>query len=65
VLETCRSPIVTAGGVISASVSVGATVFRPDVDPEPTSAQMLVRADAAMYDSKRSGKNRVTMSVSA
>ena len=65
VLETCRAPIVTAGGVISASVSVGATVFRPDVDPEPTSAQMLVRADAAMYDSKRSGKNRVTMSVSA
>lgn len=63
VLETCRTPITAPDGIISASVSVGVTVYRPGTDPIPSAPQLLIRADAAMYDSKRSGKNRFTVTT--
>ncbi|KRB36604.1 diguanylate cyclase [Microbacterium sp. Root180] len=63
VLETCRAPIAVPDGIISASVSVGVTVYRPGTDPLPSAPQLLSRADAAMYDSKRSGKNRFTVTT--
>lgn len=65
VLETCRAPIAVPDGIISASVSVGVTVYRPGVDPPQNAPQILTRADAAMYDSKRNGKNTFTVSASA
>ena len=58
ILEICSQPIVVADGIISASVSIGISLYRPGVDEAPTPEQLLVRADAAMYDSKRQGKNR-------
>ncbi|WP_169581086.1 MULTISPECIES: diguanylate cyclase [Microbacterium] len=65
VLEICRAPIAVDDGIISASVSVGIALYRPGVDARPSAQQLLVRADAAMYDSKRSGKNRATMDAAA
>lgn len=64
ILEICRAPIAVPDGIISASVSVGISLFRPGLDPVPTAQQLLVRADAAMYGSKRSGKNRATLDAS-
>lgn len=63
VLETCREPIVVPSGVVSASVSVGINVYRPGGDDVPSAPQMLMHADAAMYDAKRDGKNRFTLSA--
>ena len=64
ILAVTRAPIPVDDGVISASVSVGASIYRPGVDPRPTSSQLLRRADAAMYTSKRAGKDRVTLDPS-
>ena len=65
ILAICRTPIPVADGVVSASVSIGVSVYRPGIDTQPTAQHMLVRADAAMYDSKRAGKDRITLSASA
>ncbi|GAA3635036.1 hypothetical protein GCM10022200_17870 [Microbacterium awajiense] len=65
VLELCREPIVVPSGVISASVSVGIDVYRPGLDGVRNAPQMLMHADAAMYDSKRGGKDRFTLSEPA
>ncbi|WP_203580224.1 GGDEF domain-containing protein [Microbacterium hibisci] len=62
-LELCRVPVAVPDGVVSASVSVGISLYRPDVDPHPSAQQLLVRADAAMYDAKRAGKDRATLDV--
>ncbi|MEV8273666.1 diguanylate cyclase [Microbacterium sp. NPDC077184] len=63
ILAVCRKPIAVPNGVISASVSVGLSLYDPAVDTLETGAQLLVRADAAMYDAKRAGKDRVTVSA--
>ena len=47
------------GGDIAVTVSVGATLARPGDDP----AAVVKRADTAMYESKRSGGNRVTVAT--
>ncbi|WP_109211360.1 MULTISPECIES: diguanylate cyclase [Microbacterium] len=62
-LELCRTPIAVPDGIVAASVSVGSSLYRPDVDPHPSAQQLLVRADAAMYDAKRAGKDRATLDV--
>jgi diguanylate cyclase (GGDEF)-like protein len=46
---------------LEVSVSVGLAVYDPAVDPLPTPDQLLIRADGAMYSSKESGKNRISM----
>ncbi|MET0296334.1 MAG: diguanylate cyclase [Microbacterium sp.] len=61
VLSLTQTPIPVANGVISASVSVGLSVYQPATDPRPTGEQLLIRADGAMYESKGAGKNRVTL----
>lgn len=61
ILEVTRAPITVAGGVISASVSLGISLYLPGVDERPDAQHLLVRADAAMYSSKRAGKNRLTL----
>lgn len=65
ILEITGSPIPVPAGVISASVSVGVAHYQPSADPRPTAANLLVRADGAMYQSKGSGKNRVTIETDA
>lgn len=63
ILTVCRLPIPVPDGIISASVSVGVSLYRPGIDPSTAAQQLLVRADAAMYDAKRAGKDRVTMNA--
>ena len=63
ILEICSQPIAVADGVISASVSIGISVYRPEAHDAPTAEQMLVRADTAMYVSKRQGKNQLTINT--
>jgi diguanylate cyclase (GGDEF)-like protein/PAS domain S-box-containing protein len=65
ILTMTQSPIAVSAGVIAASVSVGAALYRPDVDPPPTGEGLLIRADGAMYDSKNAGKNRLTLDAAS
>ena len=46
----------TAAGSVAVTISAGAALARPGDD----GAAVIRRADAAMYESKRSGRNRVT-----
>jgi diguanylate cyclase (GGDEF)-like protein len=61
ILAIAQEPILADEAVISASVSVGISLYRPDVGARPTAEQLLVRADGAMYESKRTGKRRATV----
>lgn len=61
VLQMARAPIAVSGGVISASFSVGVSLYRPGRDRRPAGEDLLVRADGAMYQSKGHGKDRVTV----
>jgi diguanylate cyclase (GGDEF)-like protein len=61
ILEVCRLPVPVPDGIISASVSVGISLYEPGLHPHPNAQQLLVRADAAMYDAKRAGKDRATL----
>ncbi len=65
ILGITQSPIAVEAGVISASVSVGVSHYQPSADPRPTAENLLIRADGAMYQSKGSGKNRVTIETDA
>jgi diguanylate cyclase (GGDEF)-like protein/PAS domain S-box-containing protein len=55
-LLIARSGIETAEGMLSMTVSIGATFARPDDTPEG----LLLRADRLMYESKKAGRDRVT-----
>ncbi|MFG6403744.1 diguanylate cyclase [Microbacterium sp. P04] len=59
--ERSRDDIPTAAAPVNVSVSIGLAVYDPAVDARPTPDQMLIRADGAMYLSKDSGKNRVSL----
>ena len=48
-------------GGIPVTISLGAAPFRPS----ETAAEWLSRADAAMYEAKRSGRNRTVMAATA
>jgi diguanylate cyclase (GGDEF)-like protein/PAS domain S-box-containing protein len=61
ILTVCRMPIAVPDGIISASVSVGISLHHPGDGSLSDAQQLLVRADAAMYDAKRAGKDRVTV----
>jgi diguanylate cyclase (GGDEF)-like protein len=45
------------GSRITVTISIGATLTRPDDTPE----SLLKRADNLLYQSKREGRNRVTV----
>jgi diguanylate cyclase (GGDEF)-like protein/PAS domain S-box-containing protein len=65
ILSITQVPIVVDAGVISASVSVGVSLYQPSDHEPPSAEDLLVRADGAMYDSKGAGKNRVTIETHA
>ncbi|MFA6144960.1 MAG: PhnD/SsuA/transferrin family substrate-binding protein [Sulfurimonas sp.] len=57
ILDSLKEPIIINGVTISIGVSIGATLFPDDCED----IDMLIRhADAAMYRSKASGRNRIT-----
>ncbi len=58
-LLVAGSAVPSGRGDIAVTVSVGATLARPGDDP----AAVVKRADAAMYESKRAGRNRAAFSV--
>lgn len=42
------------------SASIGVATYSPELDERPSPQELLIRADAAMYDSKVSGKDNVS-----
>jgi diguanylate cyclase (GGDEF)-like protein/PAS domain S-box-containing protein len=50
-------PVLAGGAAVGVTVSVGATIARPDDTPE----SLISRADALMYASKSAGRNRVAL----
>ena len=61
ILALMREPVDVGGRRVSASVSVGISLFQPDGGAPPTGEELLIRADAAMYASKGAGKDRFTL----
>lgn len=60
IVTVAGQPILVEGVPVSVSVSAGVATYVPDTDVRPTGDQLLIRADAAMYRSKATGKARVT-----
>ena len=42
------------------SASIGVATYSPELDGRPSPQELLIRADAAMYESKVSGKDNVS-----
>ena len=59
-VERREFPIVAAGRALRITVSVGVATFPRD---GTTSADLISRADAALYYAKKNGKNQVAMAV--
>lgn len=55
VLAACAQPIPVQGNVLAVTASIGVTLYPSD---EADVDQLLRHADHAMYEAKRSGKNR-------
>jgi diguanylate cyclase (GGDEF)-like protein len=57
-LRTCigEHPIETQSGPLTVTVSIGVSHLQPD---DATPKDLLARADQALYEAKRSGRNRV------
>ncbi|MBP1661266.1 MAG: eukaryotic-like serine/threonine-protein kinase, partial [Candidatus Aminicenantes bacterium] len=55
--EISRMTVVTSGGILSLTVSLGVGALRPDEDEDIES--LIARADRAMYQAKAAGRNTV------
>jgi diguanylate cyclase (GGDEF)-like protein len=53
-----HQPMAVGGAVISLTISIGLTLAGPDADP----AQLLGRADKALYQAKQAGRDQVVSS---
>jgi diguanylate cyclase (GGDEF)-like protein len=60
VLAALDEPVSLRDRSVAAQASVGLVVLRPGEDPGTTD-DLLHRADAAMYEAKRAGKNRLVV----
>jgi diguanylate cyclase (GGDEF)-like protein/putative nucleotidyltransferase with HDIG domain len=56
-LEEMRVPVLGARGI---TVSLGVAVFEPD-QPDQSATALVHRADTALYEAKRAGRNRVVV----
>jgi diguanylate cyclase (GGDEF)-like protein len=56
-LSELSRPFVLSGGSVQVGASIGVALQMPQQVPDP--ARLLARADQAMYEAKRKGKNRV------
>jgi PleD family two-component response regulator len=54
-----RMSVFTGESVIKVTISAGATLSRPDDSTE----SLIRRADKLMYQSKTTGKNKITVEV--
>jgi diguanylate cyclase (GGDEF)-like protein len=54
-------PMATSGGALTVTVSLGVVSLLAGGTAAFSAAQMLQRADTAMYQSKKDGRNRVTV----
>jgi diguanylate cyclase (GGDEF)-like protein len=61
VLESARQPMIVDGASIVVSMSAGVATYLPGRRRRVTADQLLIRADGAMYESKGTGKDRVTL----
>lgn len=61
ILSAAREPLVIAGTSIAVSMSAGVATYLPGSHFRPTADQLLIRADGAMYRSKGTGKDRVSL----
>ena len=61
ILAAVRVPLVLGDRQVSPRLSIGATLAGSGDDP----ATVLARADRALYDAKRSGRDRVVLAVGA
>jgi diguanylate cyclase (GGDEF)-like protein len=58
-VEAERIPV-EGGGVVRVTISIGGTVFEPPHNAE-TPTNLLLSADAALYEAKNSGRNRIVI----
>ncbi|WP_337998275.1 GGDEF domain-containing protein [Oleispirillum naphthae] len=58
-LAIADAPVATAAGPIAVTVSAGVLTWRP-AQGDVTKAELIAKADAALYASKAAGRNRVT-----
>lgn len=64
VVEVMRAPFIVAGQAANITASIGLVVHAPHRDDADV-AELLSRADDAMYEAKRSGKNAYRMFAAA
>ncbi len=63
ITEAIRAPYEGVPAPLGISASVGVVLTHPILGAVPSGDELLVRADAAMYRSKNSGRDRVTVEL--
>jgi two-component system cell cycle response regulator len=59
--ECAGTPFEATVGLLNVTVSLGVAALFPATDVKSAMKDLLSRADAALYESKREGRNRVTL----
>lgn len=59
--ECAGTPFQATVGLLNVTVSLGVAALLPAIDVKSAMTELLFRADAALYESKREGRNRVTL----
>jgi len=59
--ECAGTPFEATVGLLKVTVSLGVAALLPAADVKSAMKDLLSRADAALYESKREGRNRVTL----
>jgi diguanylate cyclase (GGDEF)-like protein len=63
ILQTMREPFVLTAATVSVSTSIGVSIYQPERHETPDPEALVARADKAMYDAKKAGKDRVCVFV--